>query len=49
MPDLLERVLAGEFDTTSLISHRLSLDEAPEAYRMFCNKEDGCTKVVLRP
>ena len=49
MPDLLQRVLAGEIDTTSLISHRLTLDEAPEAYRMFCNKEDGCTKVVLTP
>jgi threonine dehydrogenase-like Zn-dependent dehydrogenase len=49
MPDLLQRVLAGEFDTTSLISHRLTLDDAPDAYRMFCNKEDGCTKVVLTP
>ena len=49
MPDLLQRVLNGDFDTTSLISHRLGLDDAPDAYRMFCNKEDGCTKVVLRP
>jgi threonine dehydrogenase-like Zn-dependent dehydrogenase len=49
MPELLKRVLAGEIDTTSLISHRLTLDEAPEAYRMFCNKEDGCTKVVMKP
>jgi threonine dehydrogenase-like Zn-dependent dehydrogenase len=49
MPDLLQRVLNGDFDMTSLISHRLSLDEAPDAYRMFCNKEDGCTKVVLTP
>jgi threonine dehydrogenase-like Zn-dependent dehydrogenase len=49
MPDLLQRVLNGEFDTTSLISHRLTLDDAPDAYRMFCNKEDGCTKVVMRP
>jgi threonine dehydrogenase-like Zn-dependent dehydrogenase len=49
MPDLLERVLNGDFDTTSLISHRLTLADAPDAYRMFCNKEDGCTKVVMRP
>ncbi|MFL5605996.1 MAG: zinc-binding dehydrogenase, partial [Gemmatimonadaceae bacterium] len=49
MPDLLQRVLDGEFDTTSIISHRLTLDDAPDAYRMFCNKEDGCTKVVMRP
>jgi threonine dehydrogenase-like Zn-dependent dehydrogenase len=49
MPELLARVLNGDFDTTSLISHRLTLDDAPDAYRKFCNKEDGCTKVVLRP
>jgi threonine dehydrogenase-like Zn-dependent dehydrogenase len=49
MPDLLQRVLNGDFDMTSLISHRLTLDDAPDAYRMFCNKEDGCTKVVLTP
>ena len=49
LPDLLQRVLNGEFDTTSLISHRLSLEEAPEAYKMFSDKKDGCTKVVMRP
>jgi threonine dehydrogenase-like Zn-dependent dehydrogenase len=49
MPDLLQRVLNGDFDTTSLISHRLGLDDAPHAYEIFAEKEDGCTKVVLRP
>ncbi|WP_114908203.1 zinc-dependent alcohol dehydrogenase [Ornithinimicrobium murale] len=33
----------------SLATHRLSLDEAPEAYRMFRAKSDSCVKVVLRP
>lgn len=49
LPELLERVLNGDFDTTSLISHRLTLEDAPDAYRMFCNKEDACTKVVMTP
>ena len=49
LPELLQRVLNGDFDTTSLISHRLTLDEAPRAYRMFRDKEDGCAKVVMRP
>jgi threonine dehydrogenase-like Zn-dependent dehydrogenase len=49
LPDLLQRVLDGDFDTTSIISHRLTLEDAPEGYRKFCNKEDGCTKVVMRP
>ncbi|MDQ2667581.1 MAG: glutathione-dependent formaldehyde dehydrogenase [Gemmatimonadota bacterium] len=49
LPELLERVLKGEFDMTSLISHRVSLEDAPDAYRIFCDKKDGCTKVVMRP
>ena len=49
MPDLLQRVLAGDFDTTSLISHRLTLEDVPKAYEMICDKKDGCTKVVMRP
>jgi threonine dehydrogenase-like Zn-dependent dehydrogenase len=48
LPELLQRVLNDEFDTTSLISHRLTLEDAPEAYQMF-DKKDGCTKVVMRP
>ncbi|MEP6732011.1 MAG: zinc-dependent alcohol dehydrogenase [bacterium] len=49
LPELLQRVLNGDFDTTSLISHRLTLEDAPKAYDMFCEKKDGCTKVVMRP
>ena len=29
LPDLLDRVLADQFDMTSLISHRMTLEEAP--------------------
>ena len=32
-----------------LATHRLPLDEAPEAYEMFQKKEDGAIKVVLQP
>jgi threonine dehydrogenase-like Zn-dependent dehydrogenase len=49
LPELLQRVLNGDFDTTSLISHRLGLEEAPHAYKIFSEKTDGCTKVVMRP
>ena len=49
MEPLLRRIEAGEIDTTRVISHRLTLDDAPEAYRMFRDKQDGCTKVVMRP
>jgi threonine dehydrogenase-like Zn-dependent dehydrogenase len=30
-------------------THRLPLEEAPEAYETFLNKEDRCIKVVLKP
>jgi threonine dehydrogenase-like Zn-dependent dehydrogenase len=33
----------------SLATHRLPLDEAPQAYAMFQAKSDGCFKVVLKP
>src|SRR5688572_5805701 len=47
MKPLLERIQRGEIDPSFVITHRLSLDEAPEGYEMFLNKRDGCEKVVL--
>jgi threonine dehydrogenase-like Zn-dependent dehydrogenase len=49
MRPLLERIQAGELDPTFVITHRLSLDDAAQGYRMFKHKEDGCVKVVLKP
>jgi threonine dehydrogenase-like Zn-dependent dehydrogenase len=46
---LLERVQNGEIDPSFVISHILPLDDAPRGYDMFLNKEDDCTKVVLKP
>jgi threonine dehydrogenase-like Zn-dependent dehydrogenase len=33
----------------SLATHHLPLEQAPEGYRMFRDKSDGCLKVVLHP
>jgi threonine dehydrogenase-like Zn-dependent dehydrogenase len=49
MRPLLARVMQGAIDPTFIISHRLRLDDAPGAYRMWRDKQDGCTKIVLRP
>jgi len=46
---LLERIEKGEIDPSFIITHRLSLGEAPHGYKMFRDKEDDCMKVVLRP
>ena len=47
MRPLLKRVQNGEIDPSFVITHRLPLDQAPEGYDMFLNKEDNCEKVVL--
>jgi threonine dehydrogenase-like Zn-dependent dehydrogenase len=47
MKPLLKRIENGEIDPTFVISHRLSLEDAPDGYDMFLNKEDECTKVVM--
>lgn len=49
MRPLLERIQNGEIDPSFVISHRLPIDQAPAAYRMFRDKQDRCTKVVLKP
>jgi threonine dehydrogenase-like Zn-dependent dehydrogenase len=49
MPELLEMILDGKIDTTFLISHRLSLEDAPEGYKNFKEKQNEYTKVVLKP
>jgi threonine dehydrogenase-like Zn-dependent dehydrogenase len=49
MRPLLERVKNGEIDPSFVITHRMRLQDAPEGYEMFLNKEDECLKVVLRP
>jgi threonine dehydrogenase-like Zn-dependent dehydrogenase len=49
MQPLLDRIQAGEIDPSFVISHVLPIDQAPQAYRMFRDKQDKCTKVVLKP
>jgi threonine dehydrogenase-like Zn-dependent dehydrogenase len=46
---LLQRIQDGQIDPSFVITHRLSLDDAPRGFDMFLNKQDDCMKVVLRP
>jgi threonine dehydrogenase-like Zn-dependent dehydrogenase len=49
MQPLLDRIQKGEIDPSFLITHRVKIEEAPEAYRTFRNHKDGCVKVVMNP
>ncbi|QGJ70892.1 Glutathione-dependent formaldehyde dehydrogenase [Planctomycetales bacterium 10988] len=46
---LLKHIEEGDIDPSFVITHRVSLDEAPKAYETFRDKEDGCIKVVIKP
>lgn len=49
MEPLLQKVQSGAIDPSFVITHRLSLEEAPQAYRTFRDKQQECIKVVLDP
>lgn len=49
MKRLLAMVELGQFEPVAIVTHRLPLERAPEAYRTFRDKKDGCIKVVLSP
>ncbi len=49
MKPLLERIEKGEIDPSFVITHRMSLNDAPKGYDIFTNKQDDCIKIVLKP
>lgn len=49
MPMLFKMITEGELDPTEIVSHKMRLDQASEAYQIFNDHEDGCVKVVLKP
>jgi threonine dehydrogenase-like Zn-dependent dehydrogenase len=49
MQPLLERIERGEIDPSFVITHRLPIDDAARAYKVFRDKNDECIKVVLKP
>jgi threonine dehydrogenase-like Zn-dependent dehydrogenase len=49
MRPLLERIRREEIDPSFVITHRMRLEDAPEAFELFHHKQDECLKVVLTP
>ena len=45
---LLDLIENGDIDPSFVVTHTMDLEDAPKAYDMFKNKEDGCIKVVLK-
>ncbi len=46
---LLDKIVQGQIDPSLVITHEVSLEDAPPMYKTFRDKQDGCIKVVLKP
>ena len=49
LPSFMAHVVEVRVDPSFVVTHRMSLDDAPEGYETFKNKQDARVKVVLRP
>ena len=47
--DLLRRIEEGEIDPSFVITHTVGLEDGPEMYKVFRDKQDSCIKVVMKP
>jgi threonine dehydrogenase-like Zn-dependent dehydrogenase len=46
---LLKMIEEGHIDPSFVITHTVRLEEGPEMYKVFRDKQDHCVKVVLKP
>src|ERR1700761_8759493 len=49
LPKLMKHIVNGKIDPSFVITHRVSLEQGPEMYKTFRDKQDGCIKVVMKP
>ncbi|WP_062234179.1 zinc-dependent alcohol dehydrogenase [Aureimonas sp. N4] len=49
LPLLMERIVKGEIDPSFVITHTGTLEDGPDLYKTFRDKQDSCIKVVLKP
>jgi threonine dehydrogenase-like Zn-dependent dehydrogenase len=49
MRRLLEYIERGVIDPSFVITHRVSIDDAPRAYKLFRDNKNECIKVVMKP
>jgi threonine dehydrogenase-like Zn-dependent dehydrogenase len=48
MKPLLERILNDEIDPSFVISHRISIDDGPDAYKNFNDNKEDFIKVIMK-
>jgi len=46
---LLQTIEEGKIDPSFLISHRIGIEEVPDMYKVWRDKLDGVTKIVIDP
>src|SRR5690242_845118 len=49
MPKLYDQIVKGEFDPKEIITHKVALEDAVNAYKIFNDHQDNCIKVILKP
>jgi threonine dehydrogenase-like Zn-dependent dehydrogenase len=49
MKPLLDRIEEGQIDPSYIISHRIGLDRAPDLYKIWRDKKEQVTKIVIDP
>ena len=49
MKTIYDQIVKGEIDPTTIITHKLSLDDAAYGYDIFNERQDDCIKVILKP
>ncbi len=49
MRPLLERIEKGDIDPSFVITHRVGIEDIPQMYETFRDKEEQCIKVVCDP
>ncbi|MCG7361325.1 glutathione-dependent formaldehyde dehydrogenase [Roseomonas sp. ACRSG] len=47
--DLVRRIEEGQIDPSFVITHTARLEDGPDMYKVFRDKQDSCIKVVLKP
>jgi threonine dehydrogenase-like Zn-dependent dehydrogenase len=49
LPTLLKLTASGRLRPADVVSHRMPLSEGAEAYRLFADRANGVSKIVLDP